>query len=189
MSEQKPRIVLAILLAVVSVTLLATASYNFFPSSEPPIGMPIKPPQFLILAINGNFTVAQVESISINLNLVSTSNETQGEATFPLFLGSQYENQPFQGYTVIATPPPPYSSELPWQQIDTSIESKPFTATFTPNPAFLGTNETKSVNLTVYAEENATVGAYYMDVTMSNYPMTSYFATGFQLTVQPKHNP
>ena len=27
------------------------------------------------------------------------------------------------------------------------------------------------------------------DVAMSTYPMTSYFATGFQLTVQPKYNP
>jgi hypothetical protein len=187
MSEQKPRIFLAILLAIVSVTLLATVSYNFFPSSEP-TGTPIVP-QFRILAINGNFSVAQGESINLNLNLVLNSNETHGEVTFPLFLGSQYLNQPFQGYTVIATPPLPYLSELPWQQIDTSTESKPFNATFTPNPAFLGTKETKSVNLTIYAAENATLGAYYMDVAMSNYPMTSYFATGFQLTVQPKSNP
>jgi hypothetical protein len=186
MSEQKPRIFLAIILAIVSVTLLAAASYSLFPSS--PIPKPITP-QFRILAINGNFTVAQGESININLNAVLNSNETHEEITFPLFLGSQYENQPFSGYTVIATPPSPYSSELPWEQIDKSTESKPFTATFTPNPAFLATNETKSVNLTIYAAENATLGAYYMDVVMCTYPMASYFATGFQLTVQPKHNP
>ena len=186
MSEQKPRIFLAIFLAIVSVTLLATASYSLFPS--PPIPKPIIP-QFRILAIDGNFTVAQRESININLNVVSNSNETHGEVTFPLFLGSQYENQPFSGYTIIATPPSPYSSELPWEQIDTSTESKPFTATFNPNPAILVPNETRSVDLTIYAAENATIGAYYMDVAMSNYPMTSYFATGFQLTVQPKHNP
>jgi hypothetical protein len=184
-SEQKSRIILAIILAIVSVTLLATVSNSFFPYPEP---TPFTP-QFHILAIDGNFSVAQGESININLNVVSNSNETHGEVTFPLFLGSQYENQPFQGYTVIATPPSPYSSKLPWAQIDTSTESKPFTATFTPNPAILGTNETKSVNLTIYAAENATLGAYNMDVAMCNYPMTSYFATGFQLTVQLKSNP
>jgi hypothetical protein len=187
MSEQKPRIVLAILLAVVSVTLLATASYNFFPSPEP-IGTPIVP-QFRILAINGNFSVAQGESININLTVVLNANETSEEVTFPLFLGSQYVSQPFSGYTVIATPPPPYSSELPWEQIDTSTESKPFTATFSPNPAILRVNETKSVGLTIHAAENTPIGAYYMDVVMSTYPKTSYFATGFQLTVQPNHNP
>jgi hypothetical protein len=187
MSEQKPRIVLAIFLAVVSVTLLAIASYNFFPSSEP-TGTPISP-QFRILAISGNFSVTQGESININLTVVLNANETSQEATFPLFLGSQHVSQPFSGYTVIATPPPPYSSELPWNQIDTSTESKPLTATFNPNPAILKANETRSVNLTIYAAENATLGAYYMDVAMSNYPMTSYFATGFQLTVQPKYNP
>jgi hypothetical protein len=187
MSEQKPRIFLAILLAIVSVALLATASYSFFPSSEP-IGTPIVP-QFRIMAINGNFSMAQGESINLNLTVVSNSSETYVKATFPLFLGSQYENQPFQGYTVVATPPSPYSSKLPWEQIDTSNESKPFTATFNPNPAILGTNEKKSVNLAIYVTENATIGAYNMDAVMSNYPMTSYFATGFQLTVQPKHNP
>jgi hypothetical protein len=188
MSEQKPRILLAILLAVVSVTLLAAASYNFFPSSEPPAGTPIVP-QFRVLAINGNFSIAQSESLEINLTVVLSSDETNIGAVFPLFLGSQYENQPFQGYTVIATPPSSYSSKLPWEQIDNSTESKPFTATFSPNPAILGVNETKVVNLTIYAAENATLGAYNMDVVMSTYPMTSYFATGFQLTVQPKHNP
>lgn len=187
MSEQKPRIFLAILLAIVSVTLLAVASYNFFPSSEP-IGTPIVP-QFRILAINGNFTVAQGESININLTVVLNANETSEEVAFPLFLGSQYVSQPFSGYAVIATPPPPYSSELPWEQIDTSTYSKPFTATFDSNPAILTDNETKTVNLTIHAAEDATLGAYYMDVVMSTYPMTAYFATGFQLTVQPKHNP
>lgn len=186
MSEQKPRIFLAILSAIVSVTLLATISYNLFPSYPEP-----KPftPQFRILAIDGNFTVSQGESININLNLVLNSNETHEEIAFPLFLGSQYENQPFQGYTVIATPPSQYSSDLPWEQIETSTDSKPFNATFSPNPAILGVNETKTVNLTIHAAENATLGAYYMDVVMSSYPMTSYFATGFQLTVQPKSNP
>jgi hypothetical protein len=121
--------------------------------------------------------------------VVSNSSETYVKATFPLFLGSQYENQPFQGYTVVATPPSPYSSKLPWEQIDTSTEFKPFNATFDPNPVVLGTNETKTINLTICAAENATLGAYNMNVVMSNYPMTSYFATGFQLTVQPKHNP
>jgi len=185
MSEQKPKIFIAILSAIVLVTVLATVSNSFFPYPEP---TPFTP-HYRILAINGNFTVAQGESITINLNLVFNSNETHDAVTFPLFLGSQYENQPFQGYTVIATPPSPYSSELPWEQIDTSIEPRPFTATFTPNPAILGVNETKTVNLTIYAAENATLGAYYMDVVMGTYPMTSYFATGFQLTVQPKHNP
>lgn len=190
MSEQKPKIFVAIMLAVVSVTVLATASYSFFPSE--PAGTPIVP-QFRILAIYGNaygnFSVTQGESINVNLNVVSNSNETYGEATFPLFLGSQYENQSFQGYAVIATPPSPYSSKLPWKQIDTSTESKPFIATFMPNPAILANNETKVVYLTIYAAENATLGAYNMDVVMSNYPMTSYFSTGFQLTVQPKYNP
>ena len=174
------------MLAAVSVTVLATASYSFFPSE--PIGTPIMP-QFRILTIYGdaygNFSVAQGESINLNLNLVSNSSETYREAIFPLFLGSQHENQSFQGYTVIATPPSPYSSKLPWEQIDNSTKSKPFTATFSPNPAILGVNETKAVNLTIYAAENATLGAYYMDVAMSNYPMTSYFATGFQLIVTP----
>jgi hypothetical protein len=184
-SEQKPRIILAIILAIVSVTLLATVSNSFFPYPEP---TPFTP-QYRILAINGNFTVAQGESININLNLVFNSNETHEEVTFPLFLGSRFENKPFQGYTIIATPNSPYSSKLPWEQIDTSTEFKPFNATFDPNPVVLGTNETKTINLTICAAENATLGAYNMNVVMSNYPMTSYFATGFQLTVQPKHNP
>ncbi len=187
MSEQKPKIFIAIFSAIVLVTVLATVSYNFFPSSEPPTGTPIVP-QFRILAINGNFSVAQGESININLTLVSKSNETNVEVAFPLFLGSQYLNQPFQGYVVVATPPSPYSGELPWEQIDTSTESKPFTATFDPNPAILSVNETKSVDLTIYAVENATLGPYFMDIVMSTYPKMSYFSTGFQLTVQPKNN-
>jgi hypothetical protein len=126
-------------------------------------------------------SVAQGESISINVTLVSKSNET--EVTVLLYLGSAYENQPFSGYTVIATPSPPYSGELPWEQIDASTEHKPFIAAFDINPVVMQPNGTETVGLTILAAENATLGAYNMDVAISDYPWTVRFHTGFQLTV------
>ena len=187
MSEQKPKIILAVLLGIVSVSLLATASYNFFPSQEDanPTAKPIMP-TVLISSINSS-NIAQGESITISLTLTLKSNET--EVIVPLYLGSAYENQSFSGYTVIATPPPPYSSELPWEQINTSTEPKPFTATFDPNPAILKSNEAKTINLTIQVAENAALGAYNMDVAISDYPQTFKVATGFQLTVLSKNNP
>ena len=185
MSEQKPRIILAIILGIVSVSLLAAASYNFFPSQEDSNIMPMPTmPTVQISPINDSLTLAQGESIALNITLALQSNET--ELTVPLYLGSAYENQPFSGYTVIATPPQPYSDELPWEQIVTSTEPKPFNATFDPNPAVLKPNEIKTVNLIIYVAENAALGAYNMDVAVSDYPPTFKVGTGFQLTVQPK---
>ena len=188
MSEQKPRISLAILLGIVSVSLLAAASYSLFPSQEDSNIMPEPTmPTFQISPVNESPNITQGGSITLSITLVLKSNET--EVTVPLYLGSAYQNQPFSGYTVIATPPPPYSNELPWEQIDTSTEPKPFTATFDPNPAVLKPNEIRTVILIIHVAENATLGAYNMDVAVSNYPQTSKVAMGFQLTVLPKYSP
>jgi hypothetical protein len=182
MSEQKPKMILAVLLGVISVTILATASYSLFPSQEMPTPMPVTPP-ILVSPTEGPLTVAQGETTNINLTIVSNSNKT-GEVMLLFYLGTQHDkNQPFPGWIVITTPPQPYTTDLPWEQIDTSAEPKPFTGAFDVNPVLMEPNGTRTVELTLHAAENATTGAYSLDVAITDYPLTFTFATIFRLTV------
>lgn len=227
-SEQKPKIILAIFLAILSVSMLAGASYSFFPSQEgtqfsplpspqetqstmpspvphpttapSPVESPstnntVSPPQpslFIELSpwpgISGSLNVAQGESITINVTLTSCSNQTEFTIPFYLAIGA-FQNQPLKpGYKIIATPPPPYSSQLPWPagHIDQSSEPNPFSATFDSNPMVLKPNESKTTILRIQAAENATLGAYSMVVELGNWQQTNVGGTTFQLTVTPK---
>jgi hypothetical protein len=230
-SEQKPKMFLAIILALLSVSMLAGASYQFFPSQEgtnvsplpsapvTPSTMPIpfpttsnvlpvpspvespstnntvSPPFPSLLielspfpGVDGSLYVAQGESITINLTLTSYSDQT--EFTIPLYLAiGAFQNQPLgSGYKIIALPPAPYSSQLPWPagHIDNSSDPKPFTATFDSNPTALKPNESRTTALTIRAAENATLGAYSMVVELGNWQQTNVGGTTFQLTVTPK---
>lgn len=233
MSEQKPKMFLAIILAIVSVSLLAGVSYRFFPSQEstqnlpqphpqetpsimpsiapsptgyvspapspiesPSINNTATPPFPRVLVelspwpgIDGSLKIAQGESISINVTLTSYSSQT--EFTIPLYLAiGAYQNQPLtSGYMIIATPPPPYSNQMPWpsEHIDYSAVSKPFSATYEQNPLILKPKEIATTILTIKAFENATLGTYSMIVELGLWQQPSGTGgTTFQLTVTPK---
>jgi hypothetical protein len=54
---------------------------------------------------------------------------------------------------------------------------------FDVNPLVMESNGTRTVKLTLHAAENATTGAYSMDVVITDYPSTFTFATNLGLTV------
>lgn len=211
MSEQKTRITLAIVLAIVSVFLIAGASYSFFPVQESPsnpvilpLPMPTSPPgtstnnqsnvmPMLLLDVmllqypdstkSFRFNITQGETIKINVTLSSLSNDT--EFTIPLYLSvGAFENQP--SAKMITSPPSPYPA-LPWPSHDDSPTApKPFEATFDPNPLILKPNESKASILTITALEDAEPGTYTMFVEMGNWEQTGLGGATLQITIIPR---
>jgi hypothetical protein len=203
-SEQKTRITLATVLAVVLVSLIVGAGYRFFPAQEPSsnpviLPMPISSPnttfdraamqldvrlsQYPNSTESFKFNITQSSSIKINVTLSSLSKQT--EFTIPLYLSvGAFQNQPFT--KVITSPPTPYPA-LPWPSHDDSPAApKPFEASFDPNPLILKPNESKTTILTITALEDAALGTYTMLVEMGNWEQTGLGGATFQLTVVPK---
>jgi hypothetical protein len=181
--------ILAIVLAVVSVSLMVAASLHFFPAQEPS-PLPKTPPLLDVTLSQYNdstqsfkFNITQGETIRINVTLISLSNQT--EFTTPLYLSvGAFENQP--SYTkIIASPPSPYPV-LPWPSHDDSPDvAKPFEAAFDPNPIILEPSETKTAILTITALEDAKLGTYTMSVEMGNWEQTGLGGATFWLTIMP----
>jgi len=203
-SEQKTRITLATVLAVVLVSLIVGAGYRFFPAQEPSsnpviLPMPISSPnttfdraamqldvrlsQYPNSTESFKFNITQSSSIKINVTLSSLSKQT--EFTIPLYLSvGAFQNQPFA--KIITSPPTPYPA-LPWPSHDDSPAApKPFEASFDPNPLILKPNESKTTILTITALEDAALGTYTMLVEMGNWEQTGLGGATFQLTVVPK---
>jgi len=202
----KTRIVAAVFLALIAGFLVTEASYQLFPTQEPTaktdtpvvLLMPVSSPNTafnraplqLDVALSQypssnqafNFNISQGETITINVNLTSYSNQTQ--FTIPLYLSvGAFENQPFP--KMITTPPSPYPA-LPWpSHNDSPNATKPFEAGFDSNPITLAPNESKTVVLTITASKNTASGAYTMLLEMGNWKETGLGGVTFQITVLP----
>ncbi len=205
--KQKFKIIFAILLAIASVSVLIELSYHLFPSQEGTLNLIILPIpasspnttfdnkalQSLQLDVELSqgsnstekfmFNITQGSSMTIDLVLSSFSNDT--EFTIPLYLSvGAIENQPFA--KMIVSAPSPYPA-LPWpSHEDSPNATKPFEASFNPNPLTLEPEESKKVTLTINALEDAPIGKYSMFVEMGNWEQTRLGAITFQLTVMPK---
>jgi hypothetical protein len=206
------KMISAVVLAVILVSLLAGAIFQFFPTQEPTVKaaspiilpMPVTSPASnnqntnsnavpiqldVTLSQNSdsnnhfNFNITQGNTITINVNLTSNSNDT--EFTTPLYLSvGAFNNQPLP--KIITSPQSPYPV-LPWPtHEDSPNAAKPFEASFDLNPVALAPNESKTAVLTVTALENAQPGVYTMLIEMGNWKETGLGGVTFQLTVSPK---
>jgi len=192
-SKQKT-IILAAVLAIVLVSVIALASYQFFPAREPPldeIGYHTLPLLDVTLSTYPDSTrifslgMTQGEIIKINVTLFSLSNDT--EFTIPLYLSvGAFENQPLHPPKIVASPPPPYPA-LPWPSHgDSPTAPKPFNASFDPHALVLKPNEIKSSILTITALEDAEPGTYTMTVETGNVEQTSFGGTTLQIAITPR---
>ena len=200
----KTKIVAAVILAVIAGFLVTEASYQLFPTQEPPakadtpvvLLMPVSSPNTtfnraplqLDVALSQypssnqafNFNISQGETITVNVTLTSYSNQTQFTIPFYLSVGA-FENQPFR--KMVTTPPSPYPV-LPWLDYnDSPNATNPFEAGFDSNPITLAPNESKIVFLTITASENATPGVYTVLFGMVKREETGSGGISFQITV------
>lgn len=196
MNKQK-RIILAAVLAIVSIALIVVASYQFFPAQEsqeaPPNGvishteplLDVRLSQYPETTRSNEFNITQGETIKINVTLTSHSNDT--EFTLPLYLCvGAFEQWPLDSAIMITAPPSPYPA-LPWpSHEDSPTAPKPFEASFDPHALVLKPNESKSSILTITALEAAELGTYSMCFEMGNWEQTGVSGATFQLTVMPK---
>jgi hypothetical protein len=194
MSKQKTKIILAIVLAIVLVSLIAVASYYFFPAQEaPPNGVIYHTPPLLDVRLsqysdsteNFKFNVTQGETIKINVTSSSLSNDT--EFTIPLYLSVEaFENQPLSSSILITSPPSPYPT-LPYPSYeDSSTAPKPFEASFDPNPLIIKPDESVTSILTAITLEAAEVGTYTLFIHMGNSEQTGLASATLQITIMPK---
>jgi hypothetical protein len=203
------KMISAVVLAVISVSLLAGAIFQFFPTQEPTVKvaspvilpMPVASPasnnqntntdampiqlnveltQISDASNHFNFNITQGKTIEINVNLTSVSNDT--EFTTPLYLSiGAFNNQPSP--KIITSPQSPYPV-LPWPGHGNSPNAaKPFKASFDSNPVTLAPNESKTAILTITALENAQPGTYTMFIEFGNWEKTGLGGLTFQLTV------
>ncbi len=130
------------------------------------------------------YTVGRGKSISLEVNMTSYS---EVEYTVPLYLAiAGFENQG-SGSIVIATPPAPYSSQLPWpsEHIDHSNNTLPLTATFDINPLTIEPMDNAISRMTLEAAENAAIGSYMILISTGNLQHPQRGDTGFQVRVEP----
>jgi hypothetical protein len=193
-SKQKTKIILAIILAIVSVSLIAVASYYFFPTQEalsngeihhtPPL-LDVTLSLYSDATENFRFNITQGENIKINVTLSSFSNDT--EFTVPLYLSvGAFDNQPLPSAIMITSPPSPYPA-LPYPSYNVSTTApKPFEATFDPNPLTIKSGESGTSILTINALEEAELGTYTMFVQMGNSEQTGLGGATLRITIIPK---
>ena len=194
MSKQKTKIILAIVLAIVLVSLIAVASYYFFPAQEAPLNgviyhtpplLDVRLSQYSDSTENFKFNVTQGETIKINVTSSSLSNDT--EFTIPLYLSVEaFENQPLSHSILITSPPSPYPT-LPYPSYeDSSTAPKPFEASFDPNPLIIKPDESGTSILTAITLEAAEVGTYTLFIHMGNSEQTGLASATLQITIMPK---
>jgi hypothetical protein len=191
-STQKTRIILAIVLAIVSVSLIAVASYHFFSAQEAPSNENNHTPPLLDVRFSqypdsvesNDFHIAKGETIKINVTLSSFSNDT--EFTTPLYLSvGAFENEPLPAAIMVTSPPSPYPA-LPYPSYNVSSTApKPFEANFDPNPLIIKPGESGASILTITTLEAAEVGTYTLFVQMGNSEQTGLGGATIQLTVMP----
>jgi hypothetical protein len=130
-----------------------------------------------------HYNITKGQTIILNADV--TVNSEHPELTLPLYLSiGAFENKP--SAKVIACPPSPYPS-IPWPSHDDSPNmTKPFEATFNPNPIICEPNQNAAVILTITALDEAQTGIYSLSVEIGNYKETSVGGTMFYLTVLPK---
>jgi hypothetical protein len=191
--KQKTRIILAIVLAVISVSLIAVASYRFFPAQEAPSNgviyhtpplLDVRLSQYPETTESNYFSITEGETIKINVTLSSHSNDT--EFTTPLYLSvGAFENEPLPSAIMITSPPSPYPT-LPYPSYDVSPTApKPFEASFDPNPLIIKPGESGTSILTITTLEAAELGTYTIFVQMGNSEQTGLGGATIQLTVMP----
>jgi hypothetical protein len=205
MWAQKPSVhLVVILLAILGAFSLYGLSCLLFPDPQPPnetfspliLPMPSDRPnttlrrpivqldvalsQYPPSTNSFSFNITQGKPATINVTLTSLSNQT--EFTIPLYLAvGAFENQPTP--KMITSPPSPYPV-LPWPSHDDSPDiTKPFEASFSPNPLVLKPNESKSVTLAITALEDAKPGVYTMLIELGNGEQTGLGGATFYLTV------
>ncbi len=127
--------------------------------------------------------ITKGNTVTINVDLFLNTSRT--ELNIPLYLSvSAFENQP--SAQVIAIPPSPYPS-LPWpDHKDSPNMSKPFEASFDPNPINLKPELKTSVTLKITALDEAQYGKYALMVELGNWKKTGLGGTLFYLTVLPE---
>ncbi|MBN1244341.1 hypothetical protein JXA31_01955 [Candidatus Bathyarchaeota archaeon] len=92
---------------------------------------------------------------------------------------------PLPSAIMITSPPSPYPT-LPWSSHeDSPTATKPFEASFDPNPLILKPGESGTSILTITALEDAELGTYAMCFEMGNWEQTGVSGETFQLEVMP----
>ena len=128
------------------------------------------------------YTVHRGESISLELNATSIS---EIEYTVPLYLAVDGYEYHVIDFLVIATPPEPYSNQLPWPSsiVDQSNDTLPLTATFDTNPLTIEPMGNAVSRLTLRAAENASIGSYMIAIGLDK--QSHRGDTGFEVMVEP----
>ncbi len=153
-----------------------TSNYSPIPINVDISPDPVKADHFV------GYIVRRGESVSLEVNVTSIS---EIEYTVPLYLAIDgYENH-VSDFIVIATPPEPYSSQLPWpsNRIDKSNDTLPLTATFDINPLTIEPMGNVVSRMTLKAAENATVGSYMITIGLDK--QSHRGTTGFFVRVDP----
>lgn len=129
-----------------------------------------------------DFNITQGNIITINVDLLLGSN--QKELTIPLYLlVSSFENKPIS--KIITSPPKPYPV-LPWPDHDDSPNmTKPFEATFNPNPLTIKPNQNMSTTLTIVTLDDTQLGEYTLFVELGEWKQTATGGVKFNLMVLP----
>jgi hypothetical protein len=207
--NNKRKLISAVVLAVISICILAGAVIVFIPTQPlarvaspivlplplsshdnnsqntdtlAPIQLAVQLSQTLDPANHFNFNITQGNTTTINVNLTSTSRDAEFKTPLYLSVGA-FNNQPSP--KIITSAPSPYPT-LPWHgHEDSSNATKPFEAIFDSNPVTLAPGESKTVVLTITALENAQPGVYTMLLEMGNWKDTGLGGVTFQLTVRP----
>lgn len=205
--NSKRKLISAVVLAVISICILAGAVIVFIPTqpsakaaSPMILPLPVSSPdnnsqntdalaavqltielsQTLDPTNHFNFTISQGNTTTVNVNLTSTADDAEFNTPLYLSVGA-FNNQPTP--KIITSAPAPYPT-LPWPGHDDSPNAtKPFEATFDSNPVTLTPDESKTVILTITAMEDAPPGVYTMLLEMGNWKDTGLGGVTFQLTV------
>jgi hypothetical protein len=191
--KKSTKIILTAILIIISVVIIVgvldkaqkpqtNQALNTSDISNLPLTMSISQVANSTESLN-QFNISKGQTLILNVNVAVNSEHP--ELTLPLYLSiGAFENKP--SAKVIACPPSPYPS-IPWPSHDDSPNiTKPFEATFNPNPIICEPNQNAAAILTITALDEAQTGTYSLSVEIGNYKETSVGATMVYLTVLPE---
>jgi len=148
-------------------TLLLTISISQMPNSNNTL-------KSANITIGGNLT--------INVDLLLGTKRTELNAPLYLSVGA-FENKHVS--KIISSAPSPYPF-LPWPGHDDSPNmTKPFEASFSPNPINLKPGQKTSTTLTITALDDAQLGTYTLLIELGGWKETGTGGALFYLTVLP----